>query len=110
MADPDSLIVGGGPVGAALALALRGAEASVALIDPRAGAPAPSDPRPIALSHGSRLILERLGAWAALSPATPIERIHVSQRGGFGQVVLDARATGVPALGYVVDYRDLVAA
>ena len=68
------------------------------------------DPRPIALSHGSRLILERLGLWEALQPATPIERIHVSQQGGFGRVELDAREAQLPALGYVVDYGQLVTA
>ena len=66
--------------------------------------------RPLALSHGSRLILERLGAWDALSDATPIERIHISQRGRFGRTVLDAAEASLPALGYVSDYSSVVAA
>jgi 2-octaprenyl-6-methoxyphenol hydroxylase len=107
MPDYDVLIAGGGPVGAATALALRGAGLAVGLID--ASRPQRLDPRPIALSHGSRLILERLGLWQALRP-TPIERIHVSQRGGFGRVELDARQAGLPALGYVVDYGELAGA
>ena len=106
MPDYDVLIAGGGPVGAALAIALRGC--SVALLEARAQEEAPSDPRPIALSHGSRLILERLGVWDALQPATPIKRIHISQRGGFGQAELDHQEAGLPALGYVVDYGRLV--
>lgn len=105
MPDYDVLIAGGGPVGAAFALALRGC--SVALLEARAEDAGPPDPRPLALSHGSRLILERLGVWDALQPATPIARIHVSQRGGFGQVELDQQETGLPALGYVVDYGRL---
>jgi 2-octaprenyl-6-methoxyphenol hydroxylase len=109
MADHDVLIVGGGPVGAALALALRDSGLAVGLLEPRAPHAA-ADSRPIALSHGSRLILERLGAWERLAGATPIERIHVSQRGGFGRVGLDARQAQVPALGYVVDYGELAAA
>jgi 2-octaprenyl-6-methoxyphenol hydroxylase len=109
MADYDVLIVGGGPVGAALALALRGAGLAVGQLDARA-AHAAADARPIALSHGSRLILERLGVWDGLKGATPIERIHVSQRGAFGQVTLDAREARVPALGYVVDYGTLAEA
>jgi hypothetical protein len=42
-------------------------------------------------------------------PATPIETIHVSQRGGFGRTLIDAADYGIPALGYVMRYRDLAA-
>ena len=109
MADYDVLVVGGGPVGAALALALRGSGLAVGLLEARAPQAA-ADPRPIALSHGSRLILERLGVWERLAPATPILRIHVSQRGGFGRAELDAREARLPALGYVLDYGRLAVA
>jgi 2-octaprenyl-6-methoxyphenol hydroxylase len=108
-ADFDVLIVGGGPVGAAVALALRGAGLAVGRIEARA-APAVADARPIALSYGSRLLLDRLGVWEKLADATPIQRIHVSQRGGFGRVGLDAREARLPALGYVVDYGALTEA
>ena len=96
-------ILGAGPVGCAAALALRGSRHRVAL---REGGAPPAGFRPIALSHGSRLILERLGAWDGLDP-TPIETVQVSQRGSFGRTRLEAAEAGVPALGYVVDYSAL---
>ena len=101
----DLVIVGGGPVGMSLALALEGAGLSVLLLEARERMEA-TDPRALALSQGTRLILERLGAWTDLA-ATPIETIHVSQRGGLGRAELTARDAGVPALGYVAEYGDL---
>src|SRR6266545_4970366 len=77
----DVLIRGAGPVGCTLALGLRGSGLEVAVLDVST---AKSSFRPIALSYASRLILERIGAWQGLA-STPIETIHVSQRGGFGQ-------------------------
>jgi 2-octaprenyl-6-methoxyphenol hydroxylase len=59
------------------------------------------------MSYGSRLILERLGIWPQIAPATPIETIHVSQRGGFGRTLLSAQEAHLPALGYVVRYAGL---
>ena len=104
------VIAGAGPVGACAALALAARGRAVTLLEARAAHAAPADPRTLALSHGSRMLLERLGAWRHLERVTPIERIHVSQRGGFGRVVLGAREAGVPALGYVVGYSALAPA
>jgi 2-octaprenyl-6-methoxyphenol hydroxylase len=103
---PEILIRGAGPVGCTLALLLRRAGMPVALLDQRRDAVA-SSVRPIALSHASRLILERAGAWEGL-PVTPIDTIHVSQQGGFGRTRICAADVGLPALGYVVDYGPLL--
>ena len=110
----DVAIVGGGPVGAALAAGLEGSGLEVVVLEARSKLEAP-DPRAIALSEGSRLVLERLGVWQTLAEgahpkATPIEIIHVSQRGGFGRAELKAQEMGVAALGYVAEYGDLYAA
>ncbi len=95
-------IVGGGPVGLALALLLRQAGIGCEVVDARPAGAAGSDRRVLALSHGSRQILERLGAWQSIG-ATPIEAIHVSQQGSLGRTLLRAREAGVPALGYVAE-------
>lgn len=108
-ATHDLIIAGGGPVGSVLAQALAplAARGRLSVLQVRAAASVAD--RPIALSHGSRLLLERLGLWQAL-PATPIHHIHVSQRGGFGRTVISAADHGIDALGHVVSYRDLVTA
>ena len=102
----DVLIRGAGPVGCTLALALRGSGLAVSLHD--AGAPMPGF-RPLALSHATRIMFERVGVWGNIA-ATPIERILVSQAGSFGRTRLDAADAGVPALGYVAEYSDVVKA
>ena len=106
----DVAILGAGPVGMALAalLARRGMlGARIALIDAKALAAAMNDPRSIALSYGSRMLLEEIGAWPV--PATAIHEIHISRRGHFGRSMIDRSEHDVPALGYVTRYGDLVA-
>lgn len=103
----DIVIIGGGPVGAALATALAGHGLCVTLLEARAADQRVIDNRPLALSHGSRLILERLGAWNKIRAPTTIESVHVSQQGGFGRVTLSAQEARLPALGYVVNYAGL---
>jgi 2-octaprenyl-6-methoxyphenol hydroxylase len=71
---------------------------------------ASDDQRTLALSHGSRLVLERLAVWGEGLRATPIRIIHVSQRGGFGRATLTAQDVGLPALGYVASYATLQSA
>lgn len=103
----DIVIVGGGPVGALLALALAARGYAPVMLEPGAADAVTPHFRPLALSYGSRLVLERLNVWQQFRDASAIERIHVSQQGGFGRVALDASEAGLPALGYVVDYARL---
>jgi 2-octaprenyl-6-methoxyphenol hydroxylase len=105
----EMLIVGAGPVGAVCALALQqqGIAARVLEAQP---ADARADTRTLALSYGSRLILDRLGVWDRIEGATPITRIHISQRGALGVARLSASEVRVPALGYVLPYATLTAA
>ncbi len=107
-ADVDIAIIGAGPVGCALALALQDSGLRIVLVGnrPAAGDAVAAALRPLALSYASRLILERVGAWDRL-PVSPIEHIHVSQAGGFGRTRLSSAELGLPALGYVSDYAEV---
>ncbi|WP_151636780.1 UbiH/UbiF/VisC/COQ6 family ubiquinone biosynthesis hydroxylase [Noviherbaspirillum aerium] len=109
--DYDIAICGAGPVGLtqALLLARRGLPASrIALIDAKTAEQAAADPRSIALSYGSRQILESIDCWPVA--ADPIHQIHVSRRGHFGRTLIDRDTYGLPALGYVARYGALVSA
>lgn len=112
--DYDVLIIGGGLVGAGLACALDGLGLRSALVEaaPLTVSQHPSyDDRTLALSQGTRRILQTLGLWETVAAtATPMDRIHISERGSPGCAWLDRREEGVEALGYVVEARALGAA
>lgn len=101
------LIIGAGPVGALCALAMQHFGIASTVLEAREQTRSASDARTLVLSHGSRLILERLGVWTQLDRYTPITRIHISQRGGFGTSQISADEEQLPALGYVVSYSAL---
>lgn len=105
------IIIGGGPVGATLALLLVKQGVSVTVLEARSLGAAHSESRALALSFGSRRILEKFGLWGAVSTqATPINSIHVSQKGSFGRTQLHAGDYHQEALGYVLSYGVLSAA
>ena len=101
-------IVGGGPAGMALALALHRHGVACEILDARPRGVAIADKRILALAHGARQILEGLGVWRTI-PHTPITTIHVSHQGGLGRTKITAEDEGVPALGYVLAAGDLAA-
>ncbi len=109
----DVIIVGGGMVGASLAVALAPLPITVAIIeahDPRRrGVPQPSyDDRSTAIASGSQKILATIGVWPDMdSDATTILDIHISDRGHFGMSRISAQQENVPALGYVVPNRTI---
>ncbi len=112
----DIVIVGGGMVGASLALLLREQiknGLSVALIDVHAATPVnllqPSfDARTTALSLGTKRILEQLNQWSGLQHhACAIEHIQVSQQKQLGRIRLHAQDSQVEAMGFVLENRVL---
>lgn len=114
----DIAIVGGGLMGAALALlfckTLPGRR--VVLIEQRALESASDqvlaqpnfDARPTALAPTSAVTLRHLGVWPALAThATAIRRVQVSDRGHLGWVRLGTDSNSGEPLGYVVENRAL---
>jgi 2-octaprenyl-6-methoxyphenol hydroxylase len=124
--DFDILISGGGMAGASFAAALTaaptppatqgesGTALRIGLVEATTpgGVSQPSfDERTTVLSRTSRRILETLDVWRRLpEPAHPIRRIHVSERGRFGNTVIDAAEQKLDELGAVVANRTLGAA
>jgi 2-octaprenyl-6-methoxyphenol hydroxylase len=106
----DVAIIGGGPVGAALALALKGNGLKVVLLEAREEEINTTDPRSLALSYGTRLLLQRLGAWSALQNVSGIKVIEVTQKHSIGHTTLRADELKVPEMGYVLPYTVLHAA
>jgi len=113
----DIVIAGGGMVGVSLALQLGAvlpAETTIVLVESAAipaavegGVPdyhPAFDARSTALSYNSHKIYQRMGMWESLRQwVRPIESIHVSSRGRFGNTLLKASDYRWPALGYVVE-------
>ncbi|SFF37672.1 2-octaprenyl-6-methoxyphenol hydroxylase [Fontimonas thermophila] len=101
----DVAIVGGGLIGASVALGLARSPLSVALIEPAPPRPTPPswDERCIAINHVSHRILDALGVWPELSrAAAPILSTHISEQGRFGVARFSADEAGLEALGYNV--------
>jgi 2-octaprenyl-6-methoxyphenol hydroxylase len=116
----DIAVIGAGPVGLALALQASRVlpHARVSLFDSRTeDKDVSGDPRTLALSLGSVQMLQRLGVWPQ-DLAQPIHEVHVSQLPptlpsagplGLPQVHIRADEEGVPMLGAVLRYGELVA-
>ena len=93
----------------ALALALKLHGVTAEIFEARERAALRRDSRVLALSDGARQILEWLGVWPELS-ATPIDAIHISQRGGFGRTLLRATELELKTLGWVLPANELIVA
>lgn len=108
----DFCIVGGGLVGALLALLLAERSYSVVLFErrraPRPQATAPLDTRALALNFGSIQLLKNWGLAALLDSAEWLSKIHVSDKGHRGFVHINAATENLPYLGAVIPFETLV--
>ncbi|MDD5057029.1 MAG: FAD-dependent monooxygenase [Sideroxydans sp.] len=106
----DIAIIGGGPVGMALAVALQGNDLKVVLLEARESEINTTDPRSLALSYGSRLLLQRLRAWDSIPNVSRITTIEISQKNSAGHTTIRAPEMNVAEVGYVLPYTALHAA
>ncbi|QHS10124.1 FAD-dependent oxidoreductase [Sinimarinibacterium sp. NLF-5-8] len=106
----DIAIVGGGLIGASIALELADSGYSTLMLEAFVPPPAPAtwDERCIAVNAASQQVLQRLGLWPTLAPLTQaITRTHIGEQGRFGVARFDARDSGHAALGYNIPIRAL---
>ncbi len=105
----EVLIVGGGLVGASLAIALDRLGLQVGLVEaaPAGTMPAVFDQRNLSFATATVKALTALGVMAKLRATTgPIRRIHVSRQGDFGSTRLQAADYGRESFGQVAVARD----
>lgn len=115
--EVDVVVVGGGMVGAACALALGQSGWRVALIEAQAPTmptrDEPYDLRVSALSPASVAFLDQLGVWDRMletGRVAPYRRMRVWDQAGPGDVTFDCAEIGLPVLGHILENRLIQAA
>jgi 2-octaprenylphenol hydroxylase len=110
----DVAIVGGGMVGAVLAVALSRADFSVALVEakrpPRFDSHKDYDLRLSAIAPGPRRVLENLGLWQAVERrrCCAFTGMEVWDAGSSAELFLEHTAVGLPELGHIVENQLVV--
>lgn len=122
------VIVGGGMVGSALAVALANSDISIALIEPNEAQQPPQtdlasdnssnkesscadfDTRVSAITAQSEALLMKLGIWNLISEQrkSPYQGMTVWDADGTGEVNFNASELHVPCLGTIVENREIV--
>lgn len=108
----DVIIVGGGLVGLSLAVALRTAPLSIAVVEaqaaPRRLAPPAWDARIYALSPANERFLTGIGAWQHLDHGrvAPVRRMEICGDAG-GRLEFSAYDSGVSELAWIIEASSL---
>lgn len=109
MPDFDILIIGGGLVGASLAVALANQPIKIGIVEKNPSTKNKNLDWSLGLSLASVRIFHSLGLWSFIKPdATPVAQVHVSDAGHFGATHFCATDYHVNALGYVVAAQRLL--
>lgn len=109
----DVAVVGGGVIGTAAALGLARQGRSVALLEPtrpvlqRGGLG--MDLRTLAISPGSRCLLDAMNVWAEL-PLAPYRRMEIWDERGTRTMTFDAAEVGRQELGWIAESSPLCVA
>jgi 2-octaprenylphenol hydroxylase len=109
----DVIVSGAGIVGAAFALALKGANVSVALIEPQPPRAPQSEPdwdsRVYTISPGNADWLAALGAWQGMAPdrLTRVEAMQVFGDRAPARLEFSAYEAGMRELAWVAEAREL---
>jgi len=108
----DVVIVGGGLVGTALAAALAKSPLSILLLEQNTVAAVAAnilDLRTTGLSRSSATIFQQIGLWEKIEPlVTAIEKLDISEQGGYGSARIDAREFEMSPVGYMAPNLDLI--
>ncbi|HEX7233938.1 MAG TPA: UbiH/UbiF family hydroxylase [Nitrosospira sp.] len=109
----DVVIVGGGLVGASLALALKESDLRIALVEPRLPSPLPDgdswDARIYAISTGSARFLQDCGAWQELDETrlAPVHEMAVFGDDPAARLDFSAYDIGSAELAFIAENRQL---
>jgi 2-octaprenyl-6-methoxyphenol hydroxylase len=104
----DVVIIGGGPIGLMTGLMLAKLNIPSYILESNQSKKISKDKRALALSNGTRYVLEQLDVWSLLEKLlVKVDKIHTSQKGTFGRTILSKEDIGKEAIAYIISYDDL---
>ena len=104
----DVVIIGGGPIGLMTGLMLAKLNIPSNILESDQSKKISKDKRALALSNGTRYVLEQLDVWSLLEKLlVKVDKIHTSQKGTFGRTILSKEDIGKEAIAYIISYDDL---
>ena len=105
----DIVIIGGGPIGLMTGLMLAKLNIPSNILESTQSKKISKDKRALALSNGTRYVLEQLDVWSLLEKLlVKVDKIHTSQKGTFGRTILSKEDIGKEAIAYIISYDDLI--
>ena len=105
----DVVIIGGGPIGLMTGLMLAKLNIASNILESNQSKKISKDKRALALSNGTRYVLEQLDVWSSLEKLlVKVDKIHTSQKSTFGRTILSKEDIGKEAIAYIISYDDLI--